>query len=171
MCRCTDIMFFQNPPYMASRQLLIPRIPCMARLQGYQRPARRGRGRCRQACERTPLRGRRRCAAGGRRLQQSMGRLDAPLHATPIGNGQPWSKNSRVIEHCLGESTSDTSHVQKRGQPIVRVLLGTRPTLASRDGRYYTPLHRMGRGTRHHQGNKSATIPLSSERVLQRPRR
>ena len=26
MCRCTDIMFFQNPPYKASRQLLIPRI-------------------------------------------------------------------------------------------------------------------------------------------------
>jgi hypothetical protein len=26
MCRCTDIMFFQNPKYRASRQLLIPRI-------------------------------------------------------------------------------------------------------------------------------------------------
>jgi hypothetical protein len=26
MCRCTDIMFFQNLPYRASRQLLIPRI-------------------------------------------------------------------------------------------------------------------------------------------------
>jgi hypothetical protein len=26
MCRCTDIMFFQNPPYGASRQLMIPRI-------------------------------------------------------------------------------------------------------------------------------------------------
>jgi hypothetical protein len=26
MCRCTDIMLFQNPPYMASRHLLIPRI-------------------------------------------------------------------------------------------------------------------------------------------------
>ena len=26
MCRCTDIMVFQNPPYMASGQLLIPRI-------------------------------------------------------------------------------------------------------------------------------------------------
>jgi hypothetical protein len=26
MYRCTEIMFFQNPPYMASRQLLIPRI-------------------------------------------------------------------------------------------------------------------------------------------------
>jgi hypothetical protein len=26
MCRCTDIMFFQSPPYRASRQLLIPRI-------------------------------------------------------------------------------------------------------------------------------------------------
>jgi hypothetical protein len=23
---CTDIMFFQSPPYMASRQLMIPRI-------------------------------------------------------------------------------------------------------------------------------------------------
>jgi hypothetical protein len=44
MCRCTDIMFFLNPPYMASRQLLIPRIaaagtslsplPCQA-LHGY----------------------------------------------------------------------------------------------------------------------------------------
>jgi hypothetical protein len=26
MYRCTNIMFFQNPPYRASRQLLIPRI-------------------------------------------------------------------------------------------------------------------------------------------------
>jgi hypothetical protein len=26
MCWCTDIMLFQNPPYMASRQLLISRI-------------------------------------------------------------------------------------------------------------------------------------------------
>jgi hypothetical protein len=26
MCWCTDVMFFQNPPYMASRHLLIPRI-------------------------------------------------------------------------------------------------------------------------------------------------
>jgi hypothetical protein len=26
MCRCKDIMLFQNPPYRASRQLLIPRI-------------------------------------------------------------------------------------------------------------------------------------------------
>jgi hypothetical protein len=44
MCWCTDIMLFQNPPYMASRQLLIPRItavgtsfsplPCQAR-HGY----------------------------------------------------------------------------------------------------------------------------------------
>jgi hypothetical protein len=38
----------------------------MARLQGYQRPPHGGRGRCRRACERAPLRGRRRCAAGGR---------------------------------------------------------------------------------------------------------
>jgi hypothetical protein len=26
LCRCTDIMFFQNPPYRASRVLMIPRI-------------------------------------------------------------------------------------------------------------------------------------------------
>jgi hypothetical protein len=26
LCWCTNIMLFQNPPYMASRQLLIPRI-------------------------------------------------------------------------------------------------------------------------------------------------
>jgi hypothetical protein len=26
MCPCKDIMFFQSPPYRASRQLLIPRI-------------------------------------------------------------------------------------------------------------------------------------------------
>jgi hypothetical protein len=42
LCRCTYIVFFQNPPYMASRQLLIPRIatagtslsplPCRARV-------------------------------------------------------------------------------------------------------------------------------------------
>jgi hypothetical protein len=44
MCWCTDIMLFQNPSYVASRQLLIPRIatvatsfiplPCQA-LHGY----------------------------------------------------------------------------------------------------------------------------------------
>jgi hypothetical protein len=44
MCRCTDIMLFQNPPYRASRELQIPRIaavgtslsplPCKAR-HGY----------------------------------------------------------------------------------------------------------------------------------------
>jgi hypothetical protein len=38
----------------------------MTRIHGYQRPPRGGRGICRRACERTPLRGRRRCAAGGR---------------------------------------------------------------------------------------------------------
>jgi hypothetical protein len=43
-----------------------PTVPSMARLRGFQRPPRGGRGRCRRACERTPLRGRRRCAAGGR---------------------------------------------------------------------------------------------------------
>jgi hypothetical protein len=26
MCRCTDIVFFQNPPYRVSRKLMIPRI-------------------------------------------------------------------------------------------------------------------------------------------------
>jgi predicted solute-binding protein len=29
---CTDIMLFRNPPYMASRQLLIPRIPAVGTL-------------------------------------------------------------------------------------------------------------------------------------------
>jgi hypothetical protein len=71
MCRCTDIMFFQNPPYRASRQLLIPRIAAvgisLSPLHAYQRPPRGGRDRCRRACERTPLRGHRRCAACGRR--------------------------------------------------------------------------------------------------------
>jgi hypothetical protein len=43
-----------------------PTVPIMARLRGYQRPPRGGRDRCRWACERTPLWGRRRCAAGGR---------------------------------------------------------------------------------------------------------
>jgi hypothetical protein len=36
-----------------------PTEPSLARLRGYQRPLRGGRGRCRRACERTPLRGRR----------------------------------------------------------------------------------------------------------------
>jgi hypothetical protein len=35
-------------------------------LHGYKRPPHGGRGKCRRACERTPLRGCRRCAAGGR---------------------------------------------------------------------------------------------------------
>jgi hypothetical protein len=45
LCRCTDIMFFQNPPYRASRQLLVTRVadvgtsfsplPCQAR-HGYK---------------------------------------------------------------------------------------------------------------------------------------
>jgi hypothetical protein len=51
---------------MAPRQLLIPwiaavgtsfsppTVPGQARLRGYQRPPRGGRGRCRRACERTP---------------------------------------------------------------------------------------------------------------------
>jgi hypothetical protein len=47
-------------------------VPSMARLHGYQRPPRGGRGRCRRACERTPLRGRRSCAAGGRRVYVCM---------------------------------------------------------------------------------------------------
>jgi hypothetical protein len=38
----------------------------MARLRGYQRPPRGGRGRGRRACERNPLNGRRPCAANGR---------------------------------------------------------------------------------------------------------
>jgi hypothetical protein len=40
----------------------------MARLRGHLRPPRGGRGRCRRACERTPLWGPRRCAAVGRRI-------------------------------------------------------------------------------------------------------
>jgi hypothetical protein len=53
--------------------------------------------------------------------------------------------------YTLGEK--HVLYVQHRDQTTLRVLRGTRPTLASRDGRYY----RMDRGTRHHQGNKSAT--------------
>jgi hypothetical protein len=45
-----------------------PTVPGMARLQDYHRPPRGGRGRCRRARERTPLRGRRRCAAGRRQI-------------------------------------------------------------------------------------------------------
>jgi hypothetical protein len=45
-----------------------PTVPSMARLRGYQRPPRGSKGRCRRACERTPLRGRRRCPAGGRHV-------------------------------------------------------------------------------------------------------
>jgi hypothetical protein len=65
-----------------SRKLMILRIelsallaPYRARpgtatpLRGFQRPPREVRG-CRRACERTRLRGRRRCAAGGRLLKQ-----------------------------------------------------------------------------------------------------
>jgi hypothetical protein len=78
MCWCTDIMFFTKPsvpgfptaadPVDRSCRYLVqpPTVPGLARLQGYQRRPRGGRGRCRRACERTPLRGRRRCAAGGR---------------------------------------------------------------------------------------------------------
>jgi hypothetical protein len=47
---------------------LAPTVRGMARLYRYERPARGGGGECRCACERTPLRGRRRCAAGGRRM-------------------------------------------------------------------------------------------------------
>jgi hypothetical protein len=38
-------------------------VPSMAQLHGYRCPPRGGRGWCRRACERIPLRGRRRCAA------------------------------------------------------------------------------------------------------------
>jgi hypothetical protein len=70
---------------MASRQVMIPRIaaivtsfsplPCQA-WHGYGvSNAHRGggRGRCRRASERTPLRGRRRCAAGGRQDRRTYG--------------------------------------------------------------------------------------------------
>jgi hypothetical protein len=59
----------------------------MARLRGYQRPPRGGRGRCRRACERTPLRGRRRrtptldqlnCAKRKLSLSAEYGGLNAP---------------------------------------------------------------------------------------------
>jgi hypothetical protein len=62
-----------------SRQLMIPRIevlanlapavPSMARLRVCSAHHGEERG-CRRACERTPLRGRRRCAAGGSPRQQ-----------------------------------------------------------------------------------------------------
>jgi hypothetical protein len=45
-----------------------PTVPGMAWLRGYQRPPRGCRGRCRRACERIPLRGRRRRAGGGCRV-------------------------------------------------------------------------------------------------------
>jgi hypothetical protein len=47
----------------------------MAQLHGYQRPPRGGKGRCQRACERTPLRGRRRCAAGERQIPLSLPKL------------------------------------------------------------------------------------------------
>jgi hypothetical protein len=78
MCRCTDIMFFQNPPYKASRQLLIPRIaaagtsfsplPCQA-LHGYMATSAH-RVEVKVGADgpaSAPLSGaRRRCAVGGR---------------------------------------------------------------------------------------------------------
>jgi hypothetical protein len=46
----------------------------MTRLYDYQRPPRGGGGECRPACQRIPLRGRRRCAAGGRqRMRKGVG--------------------------------------------------------------------------------------------------
>jgi hypothetical protein len=47
-----------------------PTVRGMERLHGYQRPPLGGGGECRRACERSPLKGRRRrrCAAGGRHL-------------------------------------------------------------------------------------------------------
>jgi hypothetical protein len=56
-----------DPAHRSCRYLVQPpTVPSLARLWGYQSPPRGGRGRCRRACERTPIRGRRRCAAGGR---------------------------------------------------------------------------------------------------------
>jgi hypothetical protein len=52
-----------DPTDRSLRYLLQPpTVPSMTQLHGNQRPPRGGRGRCRRACERTPLRGRRRCA-------------------------------------------------------------------------------------------------------------
>jgi hypothetical protein len=70
-------LFFQSPMYMAFPTAADPTdravgplspLPCQA-LHGYGvSSAHHGEvRRCRRACERTPLRGRRRCAAGGRR--------------------------------------------------------------------------------------------------------
>jgi hypothetical protein len=58
-----------NPADRSYRYLVQPpTVTGLARLWAYQRPPRGGRGRCRRACERTPFRGRRRCAACGRRV-------------------------------------------------------------------------------------------------------
>jgi hypothetical protein len=59
-------------------------VPSLARLQRYQRPPRGGRDRCRRACERTPLRGRRRCAAGGRLVNQMLMKVDGDPMKPPV---------------------------------------------------------------------------------------
>jgi hypothetical protein len=94
-----------------------PTVPCLARLRGYQRPPRGGRGRCRRACERTPLRGRRRCAARGWRrppyellrairafaalaFALHLAALRQPLERRPEGGalaGQPASPHLPVV--------------------------------------------------------------------------
>ena len=62
-----------------------PTVPGLARLWGYQRPPRGGRGRCRRACERTPLLGRRRCAAGGRPFTAYIGNVYTSTASTRVG--------------------------------------------------------------------------------------
>jgi hypothetical protein len=120
LCWCTDIMLFQTPrngfptsvdpadrncPYLAQP----PTVPSMARLRGYQRPLRGGRGRCRRACERTPLRGRRRCAAGERPSSRN-------TSSNAMRRGHPWL-SSTTNKNGVKQNSKKRNHEATETQP------------------------------------------------------
>jgi hypothetical protein len=89
-----------------------PTVPSVAWLWGFHRPPRGGRGRCRRACERTPLQGRRRCAAGGRPMTPYLLHIGSPPSSTkPHVNTSASTPNH--TERHPSSSTSHATHPSK----------------------------------------------------------
>jgi hypothetical protein len=101
--------FFKSPMYMAFPTAADPAgravgpltpLPCQAR-HGYGvSSAHHGEVRgCRRACERTLLRGRRRCAAGGGPMLIHV----APLQRTPLGEVTGGIRTIRLVLETHGD--------------------------------------------------------------------
>jgi hypothetical protein len=73
-----------------------PTVPSLTRLRGYQRPPRGGRSRCRRACERTPLRGRRRRALPRIRVIRGLLIYASTSPSSSVSSATPNSTPSRA---------------------------------------------------------------------------